>query len=84
MLHSMRRNVLVGGIFKFLMWAAFIIVPAVLYYLYLAPVMQQMIKTMNSVQTGGAQAQVQLTQFQDMLKGLEGKIPGLGSPTSKP
>ena len=77
MLHSMRRDAFLGGIFKILMWAAFIVVPAYLYYLYLAPVMQQMIATMNAAQKGGAQAQVQLGQFQDMLKNLESKIPGL-------
>lgn len=83
MLHSMRRNAFLGGIFKVVLWAAFIIVPGYFYYLYLAPVMQQMLATMNAAQKGGAQAQVQIQNFQDMIKNLESKIPGL-SPAKTP
>lgn len=73
----MRRNAFLGTIFKFVLWAAFIIVPGYFYYLYLAPVMQQMMTTMNAAQKGGTQAQIQIAQFQDMLKNLQAKIPGL-------
>ena len=41
MLHAMRRNAFLGGLFKFIFYAVvFIALPAWVYITYLAPVMQ--------------------------------------------
>lgn len=76
MLHAMRRSAWLGGIFKLLMWAAFIIVPLWLYMQYLAPVMQSMLESYQQIQGTSAKAQAQfgelsgyLQKFQQMTGG---------------
>ena len=76
MLHAMRRSAFFGGIFKLLMWAAFIIVPLWLYMQYLAPVMQSMLESYQQLQGTSAKAQAQfgelntyLQKFQQMTGG---------------
>lgn len=75
MLHKMRRNAFVGGIVKFLMWAAFLIIPLWLYMQYLAPVMTSMIETMNQVQGTGAKAQAQFGDLNASLQKLQAQFP---------
>lgn len=75
MLHKMRRNAFVGGIVRFLMWAAFLIIPLWLYMQYLAPVMTSMIETMNQVQGTGAKAQAQFGDLNASLQKLQAQFP---------
>ena len=75
MLHSMRRNALWGGIFKFIFWAIIFIAPLWFYVMYLAPVVEDMMKTVQQVQGTSAKAQAQLGGFQEMLKQLQQKFP---------
>ena len=78
MLRSMRRNAWVGGIFKLVMWAAFILVPLWLYMQYLAPVVTGMMETVNQVQQmqgTGAKAQAQFTDMQNAFKKLQTQFP---------
>ena len=75
MLHKMRRNALFGSILKFVLWAAFILVPLWLYMQYLAPVMTSMIETMNQVQGTGAQAQAQFSDLNASLQKLQALNP---------
>lgn len=77
MLHAMRRNALWGGLIKFVIYAALIIVPLWLYLTYLAPVIDQMLETMNQLQGTGASAQAQFGNFQDMLKQFQANLPSL-------
>ncbi len=79
MLHAMRRNAFWGGLLKFIIYAALLIAPLWLYANYLAPVMNQMVKTMNELQGTGAKAQAQFGGFQDVLKQLQAKFPSGGS-----
>ena len=76
MLHAMRRNAFLGGLFKLLMWAAFIIIPLWLYMQYLAPVVQSMIDTMNQVQGTGAKAQAQFSDLSNALKKFQEQFGG--------
>lgn len=75
MLHKMRRNALWGGIFKFIFWAVIFIAPLWFYMTYLAPVVQDMVKTVEQVQGTSAKAQAQFGSFQEMLKQLQQKFP---------
>ena len=79
MLHSMRRHALWGGIVKFLLYAALLLIPAYLYLQYLAPVMQKMLNTMNEIQGTGAKVQTQFVDWQQAFNQLKGKIPGMSS-----
>ncbi len=75
MLHAMRRNAFVGGLFKFILWAALIIVPLWLYMQYLAPVVQSMTETMQRLQGTGASAQAQFGDLNNALQKLQQQFP---------
>lgn len=74
MLHSMRRNAFWGGILKFIVYAAFLLAPIWFYYAYLDASVQSLIKTMNQIQGTGSSAQVQLSNFSEMIKQFEEKL----------
>ena len=82
MLHSMRRHALWGGIIKFVLYAALLLVPAYLYLQYLAPIMQQMLHTMNEIQGTGTKVQTQFGDWQQAFDQLKNKIPGMSSSSS--
>ena len=80
MLHAMRRNAWLGGIFKLLLWAAFILVPVWLYMQYLSPIMEQMLKTYQQVQGTSAQAHAQLTGLQEAFQKFQAMYGGGAKP----
>ncbi len=81
MLHSMRRNAFLGGIVKFIFYIFILVVaPLWIYSNYLAPVMQEAMKTINEVQGTGAKAQGQLNDFTRMLGELQSKLPSTFTP----
>lgn len=75
MLHAMRRSAFLGGVFKIVMWAAFIIVPLWLYMQYLAPVMESMVNTMSEIQGTGTRAQAQFTDLTSTFENLRKQFP---------
>ncbi len=75
-LHAARRSAWLGGIFKLIVWTAFIIVPFWLYVQYLAPVMQQMLKTYEQVQGTSAQAHAQIQGLQEALQKFQSMYGG--------
>jgi hypothetical protein len=75
MLHAMRRNAFLGGLFKFILWAAFIIIPLWLYMQYLAPVMTSMMDTMEQIQGTNASAQAQFGGMSESLQKLRDQFP---------
>lgn len=74
-LHAMRRNAWLGGIFKLVVWAGLIILPFYLYAQYLAPVMQSAMDTINQVQGTGAKAQAQFGDINAAMKKLQDQFP---------
>ena len=68
MLHAMRRSAWLGGLFKLVMWVAFIILPLWLYMQYLAPMMQGMLESYQELQGTGAKAQAQFSGLQEALQ----------------
>ncbi len=74
MLHAMRRSAFWGGIFKFIIYAVFLLAPLWFYMQYLSPIVNQALKTMQQAQSTGASAQTQLTGLQDALKQLQSKF----------
>lgn len=75
MLHAMRRNAWLGGIFKVLLWAGLIIIPFWLYMQYLAPVMQSAMDTMDQLQGTGAKAQAQFSDLNNAMQKLQDLYP---------
>jgi hypothetical protein len=82
MLHSMRRSAIWGGIIKFILYAALLLIPAYLYLQYLSPIVDKALKVMNQAQGTGAQAELQIKNLQDSLKQITSKIPGMSSSSS--
>lgn len=69
LLHAARRNAWIGGIIKFLIYFALVVVvPLWLYATYLAPVLESTLDTMNKIQRTGASAQAQFSDLQNLLK----------------
>lgn len=76
LLRAMRRNAWIGGIVKFVIYFALVVViPLWLYATYLAPVLESTLETMNKIQGTGANAQAQFSDLQNLLKkyGLGGE-----------
>ena len=85
MLHAMRRNAFLGGLFKLALYAVMIGVPLWFFVTYLMPILNTTVNTMNQVQgqletvkDAGAQFNAQFDGLNDMLKQLK-EIPGFGS-----
>ena len=68
MLHKMRRGALLKTLMQFVIYAILLIVPIYFYMTYMAPVVNQMLVTVQQIQGTGAAAQEQFGSFQDMLK----------------
>lgn len=83
MLHAMRRHAMWGGVFKFLIYALFLLGPLWFYMTYINGTVQQLLKTVNQVQEVGSEAQAQVGGFGEQLKQFGAKISALlRSPTS--
>jgi hypothetical protein len=83
MLHAMRRNAFWGGLFKMLIYGAFLLAPIWFYMTYLSGTVQQMLKTIDQIQGTGAKAQAELSGFQKTWQELQAKIPAfMYAPTS--
>jgi hypothetical protein len=68
MLRAMRRSAFWGGVIRFVIYAALLIVPLWFYLTYLAPIMRDMLEMYSQVQGTGARASAQFSDFQNMLK----------------
>ena len=69
LLHKMRRNALIGGIIKFLLYIGLLVVlPYWLYATYLAPIVESTMQTVEQMQGTSANAQLQLENLQNALK----------------
>lgn len=75
MLHAMRRNAFIGGIVRFLVWIALIVIPLWLYMQYVAPVMQSTMAAMQQIQGSGAAAQAQFDGVQTAFENLRTRFP---------
>ena len=53
MLRQMRRNAMIGGIFKFIWWIVILVVLPYLTYLYLQPYLEQVMNTYQGIQQTG-------------------------------
>lgn len=78
MLRAMRRNAWIGGFFKLILWAAFVILPFWFYLTYLAPTVDSMMKTVNQIQGANAQAQAQFGELNTYLQKMQGFMGGGG------
>jgi galactitol-specific phosphotransferase system IIC component len=76
MLRSMRRNAFWGSLFRLIIYAAILLVPVWFYFTYLAPVVAEMMQTVEQIRGTGAQAQAQFSSFQELLHKAQGMLGG--------
>lgn len=74
MLRKMRRGAMLKTLLQFIIYAILLIVPIYFYLTYAAPVVNQMLVTVQQIQGTGAQAQAQFGSFQEMLKAFTDKF----------
>ncbi len=74
MLRSMRRGAFLKTILQLIIYAILLLVPIYLYMEYMAPVVNQMLTTVQQIQGTGAQAQAQFGSFQEMLSSFAEKF----------
>ena len=74
MLHSMRRSAYLHTIFKLVLYGAIALGSLWIYITYVAPLVMQMLETVQKVQGTSAQAQAQFSDFQNMLKNFSDKF----------
>lgn len=80
MLRAMRRNAFFGGIVKFLLYAAFLILPIWFYQQYLSATVTEIQRSLQQMQGTGTQAQQQLTSLEDALKKVGSFVPAAFKP----
>ncbi|OGG58472.1 hypothetical protein A3C86_04765 [Candidatus Kaiserbacteria bacterium RIFCSPHIGHO2_02_FULL_49_16] len=80
MLHGMRRNAFLGGVFKVIFWIALIVAPIWFYQIYLSPVVDSMLQSINQIGGASATAQSQFTELQNALKKFQSQIPTVFQP----
>lgn len=61
----MRRNAFWGSIFRLVIYAALLLLPLWFYYTYMAPIVTQMLDTVDQIQGTGARAEAQFSDFQN-------------------
>lgn len=79
MLRAMRRNARFHSIFKLVLYAVMAAVFVWFYLHFVAPLLLQMLETLDKIQGASTQAQSQLSGFTSTLDKLRGFIPGASS-----
>lgn len=79
MLHSMRRNAILGGLIKFVFFLALLGVPVWFYFTYLSPVVQQLEETVSSVTGTKLQIEGQFAEWGGAWEAFRAKFTGATS-----
>jgi hypothetical protein len=79
MLRAMRRNARFHSIFRLVIYAAMLFGALWFYLHFIAPLLLQMLDTLNKIQGASTQAQGQLSGFTDALEKVRAFIPGMSS-----
>lgn len=76
MLHAMRRNAFLSGLIRIVFWAAIIAFTVWSYMQFINPVLQSVVNATEQIQAVGGSAGIQISNLQEALNGLKGKVPG--------
>lgn len=68
MLHKIRRGAFMKSAFQIIFYILLFVIPAYFYIQYMAPMVNQLMTTVQQIQGTGTQAQAQFGSFQEMLK----------------
>lgn len=76
MLHSMRRNAFLGSLIKFVIYAAFLLVPIWFYMTYMSGSVNALLADFNKMQGTAGATQTQFVNLQNTIKDIESHLPG--------
>ena len=74
MLHKMRRGAFMKTVLQIVFYILLLVVPAYFYLQYMAPMVNQMMTTVQQIQGTGAKAEAQFGSIQDVIKGFAEKF----------
>jgi flagellar biosynthesis/type III secretory pathway M-ring protein FliF/YscJ len=74
MLHKMRRGAFMKTLLQIVFYVMLLVIPAYIYLQYMAPMVNQMMATVQQIQGTGVQAQAQFGSLQDALKNFADKF----------
>src|SRR5271165_4964250 len=75
MLHAMRRNAFLGGIFKFILYIILFAAPIWFYMTYLNTSVENLINLLNKAQGTTATVQNNFAGFEEAIKNIESHLP---------
>ncbi len=74
MLHKMRRGAFMKTVLQIIFYVLLIVIPAYFYLQYMAPMVNQMMTTVQQIQGTGAKAEMQFGSIQDAIKSFAEKF----------
>ena len=75
MLHHMRRSAFVGSLIKFIIYAAFLLVPIWFYMTYMSGSVNALLADYNKLQGTAGATQTQFINLQNTIKDIESHLP---------
>ena len=75
MLHAMRRNAFLGGIFKFIIYAILFAAPIWFYMTYVSASVDNLINALNKVQGTTSAAQTKFTGIEEAIRNFQSHLP---------
>ena len=82
MLHSMRRNAFLGGLFKFIIYAILFAAPIWFYMTYVSASVDNLLGAVNKLNGTGATVVTNVNGIEVQLKKLESYLPSFMQPAS--
>jgi hypothetical protein len=82
MLHKMRRNAFIGGLFKFIIYAILFAAPIWFYMTYISNSVDELLAALNKVNGTTSAAQTKFQDFENTIKNLESHLPAFMQPAS--
>ncbi len=74
MLHKMRRGAFMKTVLQMIFYVLLLVIPAYFYVQYMAPMVNQLMSTVQQIQGTSAHAQAQFGSFQDAIKSFTNKF----------
>jgi len=82
MLHTMRRNAFIGGLFKFIIYAVLFAAPIWFYMTYISGTVDNLLTAVDKLNGTASAAQTKFTGFEDAVKDLESHLPAFLQPAT--
>jgi hypothetical protein len=82
MLHSMRRNAFLGGLFKFIIYAILFATPIWFYMTYISGSVDKLLAAVDKLNGTTAAVQTNFSGFEAAMQNIESHLPAFMRPTA--